>query len=137
MDHDAVYRKLYIVLGGIVCGLLLIFLILPTLVQAQTGDDFDLNWSTIDSGSKVSSGGDFYLGGTVGQADANQMDTMSGGEFEMSGGFWKIKELYPLAIQLDVFSATTQQNISALSFLFFGTLFMTVMIVWQYWRRRA
>jgi hypothetical protein len=47
---------------------------------------FDLSWHTIDGGGATSStGGGFELGGTIGQPDAG---TMTGGAFELLGGFW-------------------------------------------------
>jgi len=52
-------------------------------VQPQ---DFDIHWRTIDAGGLMfSSGGDYELSGTVGQPDAG---AMTGGEFELTGGFW-------------------------------------------------
>jgi len=53
---------------------------------AQSGDGYDLTWSTIDSGGLMgSAGGEFELSGTIGQADAG---TMTGGDFSIAGGFW-------------------------------------------------
>lgn len=50
--------------------------------QAQ----FDLTWHTIDGGGETFSvGGVFEVGGTIGQPDAG---TLTGGVFELSGGFW-------------------------------------------------
>ena len=49
--------------------------------------DFDLRWNTIDGGGVTFSfGGDFELGGTIGQPDAGPV--LSGGNFELQGGFW-------------------------------------------------
>lgn len=48
--------------------------------------EFDLSWNTIDGGGILrSTGGAFELSGTIGQADAGPM---TGGEFELTGGFW-------------------------------------------------
>lgn len=47
--------------------------------------DFDLSWHTIDGGGGVSTGGGFALAGTIGQPDAG---IMSGGRFDLEGGFW-------------------------------------------------
>ena len=56
--------------------------------SAQTGGPFDLSWNTIDSGGQTfSTGGQFSLGGTIGQCDAG---TMSGGAFHLDGGFWGV-----------------------------------------------
>ena len=65
------------------------------LVLALTGavavglaDDFDIDWRTVDGGGEMwSTGGDFELSGTIGQPDAN-ITVMSGGDFELRGGFW-------------------------------------------------
>ncbi|TVQ51036.1 MAG: hypothetical protein EA377_13425 [Phycisphaerales bacterium] len=46
---------------------------------------FDLSWFTIDSGGGVSSSGAIVLSGTIGQFDAGMM---SGGSFELAGGYW-------------------------------------------------
>ena len=47
---------------------------------------FALDWFTIDGGGAMqSSGGAYTLGGTIGQPDAGPM---SGGNFELGGGFW-------------------------------------------------
>jgi hypothetical protein len=75
---------------------ILVALSLTAVVYAQTGSDYDLSWNTIDSGGTIgSSGGDtstslsagFGLSGSIGQADAG---TLSGGDFQLSGGFWYI-----------------------------------------------
>lgn len=60
--------------------------LLPSIALAQSGNGYDLTWSTIDSGGEMFSAGNGYeLGGTIGQADAG---AMSGGAYELSGGFW-------------------------------------------------
>ena len=49
--------------------------------------DFAINWATIDSGGQMWTTGDHYeLSGTIGQHDAGTL--MSGGTFQLSGGFW-------------------------------------------------
>ncbi|HFD40463.1 MAG TPA: hypothetical protein ENJ31_11530 [Anaerolineae bacterium] len=55
-------------------------------VLAQSGGDYDLSWSTIDGGGYTfSSGGDYSLGGTIGQPDAG---LLTGGDYTLGGGFW-------------------------------------------------
>ena len=54
-------------------------------LHAQTGDPYDLTWSTIDGGGGRSTGGAFILEGTIGQPDAG---LMSGGDYVLAGGFW-------------------------------------------------
>lgn len=47
---------------------------------------FDLTWHTIDGGGGMfSTGGSFEVSGTIGQPDAGRM---TGGNFEIVGGFW-------------------------------------------------
>ena len=54
-------------------------------LHAQTGDPYDLTWSTIDVGGGRSTGGAYTLEGTIGQPDAG---LMSGGSYVLAGGFW-------------------------------------------------
>ena len=57
------------------------------LAPSAFGQDFDLSWYTIDGGGEMfSNGGDFELSGTIGQPDAGV--AMTGGSFELIGGFW-------------------------------------------------
>ena len=54
--------------------------------SAQSGGGYDLTWNSIDGGGGMfSTGGNYSLGGTIGQADAG---TMSGGNYSLIGGFW-------------------------------------------------
>lgn len=63
---------------------LILLITLPVL--AQSGGDYDLSWSTVDGGGGTfSTGGDFSLGGTIGQHDAG---VMSGGVYTLASGFW-------------------------------------------------
>jgi len=64
--------------------LLLSLITLPVL--AQSGGTYNLEWSTVDGGGGTfSNGGDWSLGGAIGQPDAG---SLSGGTFTLSGGFW-------------------------------------------------
>ena len=57
---------------------------LPTV--AQTGGVYDLSWNSIDGGGVTfATGGNYSLGGTIGQADAG---VLSGGAYTLTGGFW-------------------------------------------------
>jgi hypothetical protein len=67
-----------VVLGGT--------LLVTSVALAQSGDGYDLSWSTMDGGGYTfSSGGDYELGGTAGQHDAG---CASGGDYTVCGGFW-------------------------------------------------
>lgn len=55
-------------------------------LSSPAGADLGLDWHTIDGGGHTfSTGGAFELGSTCGQPDAGEM---SGGSFELAGGFW-------------------------------------------------
>jgi hypothetical protein len=81
---------------------LAILLLLAGSVLAQSSDDtstwlpsttlgtgsagYDLSWWTVDSGGYTfSTGGNYTLGGTIGQPDAG---TLTGGGYTLGGGFW-------------------------------------------------
>ena len=65
----------------------LLLLMLTVSYAAGAGDPpaFEIPWHTVDGGGGTSEGGQFSVAGTIGQHDAG---VMSGGEFELSGGFW-------------------------------------------------
>ena len=54
------------------------------LIAVPALGDYGLSWSTIDGGG-TSNGGQYVLSGTIGQPDAS---VMSGGSYELLGGFW-------------------------------------------------
>jgi len=64
----------------------LLLIILSVLVAAVPAlGEYNISWHTIDGGGGVSSGGQYIVTGTIGQADAG---VMSGGDYELLGGFW-------------------------------------------------
>jgi hypothetical protein len=61
-------------------------LLLTPLALAQSGDGYDLSWWTVDGGGYTfSTGGNYTLGGTIGQPDAG---SLTGGAYTLGGGFW-------------------------------------------------
>jgi len=69
----------------VVILMILSLLIGVSSVAAQSGNGYDLAWSTIDGGGHTFSTGTGYeLGGTIGQPDAG---VLSGGSYTLSGGF--------------------------------------------------
>ena len=57
--------------------------------------DYDLSWYTFDGGGEMwSAGGGWELSGTIGQPDAGL--GMTGGDFELTGGFWAVAIPPPL-----------------------------------------
>jgi hypothetical protein len=74
---------------------LVLFACVTTIVVARAGGDddgslagpaYELSWHTIDGGGGTSGGGGYELSGTIGQPDAG--GTLTGGSFEVVGGFW-------------------------------------------------
>lgn len=68
---------------------------------AQSGGDYDLSWSTIDGGGYTfSTGGNYSLGGAIGQPDAG---LLTGGDYTLAGGFWggmgRYKVYLPLVLR--------------------------------------
>ncbi len=59
--------------------------VVPLALAAPT-NGFSLDWHTIDAGGGFSIGGYYELSGTIGQPDAGP--AMSGGGYELTGGFW-------------------------------------------------
>lgn len=57
-------------------------------VAAVLGQDYAIDWHTIDGGGGMgSAGGSYSLGGTIGQPDAS-VTAMTGGTYTLTGGFW-------------------------------------------------
>jgi hypothetical protein len=66
------------------------------------GGNFDLAWHSMDGGGGSSAGGSFELSGTIGQADAGPASGgMSGGGFELTGGFWVAADSIAIAPDCD------------------------------------
>ena len=57
-----------------------------TVLSAQSsGGPYELTKHTIDGGGGLSTGGEYALHGTIGQADAEYLDAPG---YELQGGFW-------------------------------------------------
>jgi uncharacterized membrane protein len=74
---------------AIICVLLLAVVTLiardSAPAAAQSGGGYDLTWNTTDGGGTFATGGNYSLGGTIGQADAG---ALAGGGYTLIGGFW-------------------------------------------------
>ncbi len=70
----------------VLVALALLIFVFVAQSAAQTGDGYDLTWNTVDGGGYMfSTGGNYSLGGTIGQPDAGEL---TGGNYVLSGGFW-------------------------------------------------
>ncbi len=65
----------------------ILMLVLTASYAAQAGNPpaFEIPWFTFDGGGAMSQGGTFTVAGTIGQPDTG---VMTGGGFDLSGGFW-------------------------------------------------
>ncbi len=54
---------------------------------------YSIDWFTIDAGGGKSTGGVYYVSGTIGQPDASE--PMTGGNFAITGGFWSLLSVVP------------------------------------------
>lgn len=57
------------------------------LCLVAQGQNYTIDWFTIDGGGGTSTGGVYSITGTIGQPDAG---IMSGGNYTLHGGFWGI-----------------------------------------------
>ena len=80
MKRAAIFAALTVILLVSVVG------VRYRLTLAQTGGPYDLSWSTVDGGGHTfSTGGDYSLGGTIGQPDPG---LLTAGDYTLGGGFW-------------------------------------------------
>jgi hypothetical protein len=63
-------------------------LLLAVPALSQVGGGYDLTWNTFDGGGYMwSTGGGYSVGGTIGQPEGSVV-ALTGGGFELIGGFW-------------------------------------------------
>ena len=74
----------------------LLTMVITLIAATVSGQNYAINWFTIDGGGGASSGGQYTLRGTIGQPDAG---IMSATGFSISGGFWSDGE-EPLTVPL-------------------------------------
>ena len=63
--------------------LLISGLCLPTLAQ-----QYSIDWYKVAGGGGTSTGGTYFVSGTIGQQDAG--GPMAGGNYSLTGGFWAL-----------------------------------------------
>jgi hypothetical protein len=75
-------------------GTLLIF----TSFACEAGDGWSIDWFTISGGGAMDiQSGNWTLSGTIGQHDATAGQAVSGGSWQLTGGFWSL-DFSPLVI---------------------------------------
>jgi hypothetical protein len=71
------------------CLMMALIAFSAAVAQLAGPPSYDLSWHTLDGGGATfSTGGGFELGGTIGQHDAGPPGGMTGGGFQLVGGFW-------------------------------------------------
>jgi hypothetical protein len=79
-----------------ICGAFALVVVCASTAFGQ----YDLSWNTIDDGGAMfSTGGVFALGGTIAQPEAG---VMSGGAFQLAGGFWAAAAIGPCLLPGDL-----------------------------------
>ncbi len=69
-----------------------IVILTVALAPAAPAADLTIDWYTIDGGGGTSTGGNYALSGTIAQPDASSFAApMTGGDFELVGGFWPVR----------------------------------------------
>ena len=72
------------------------------LTAAAFGQTYEVDWYSIDGGGDMfmAAGGGFEVSGTTGQSDASDA-VMTGGTYEVVGGFWAIRAPLPGDLNCD------------------------------------
>lgn len=83
--------------------MMLVTMWIGPVVSGQVGGNYDLSWSTIDSGGGTSSGGQYILTGTIGQPDTGRTASCT---YHLSGGFWSAP---PCVVDLHYFAQFSSQ----------------------------
>lgn len=99
--------SLYKSLRNIGVVILFVGVMLLQPVSGGTGGPYVLEWTTIDGGGGVSSGGAYTLSGTIGQHDAGTV--MTGGIFNLTGGFWPGMQGVVCYVNLEHFAQFAEQ----------------------------
>lgn len=68
--------------------LILIVVMLAAGTALTRGQQYSIDWYTVDGGSGSSTGGVYSVTGTIGQPDAGS--PMTGGNYSLAGGFWSM-----------------------------------------------
>lgn len=78
-----------------------LFAVLCSTIQAQTGGDFTITQSVVaGGGGQNSAAGDFSLDGTIGQSIAG--NALTGNPFSVTSGFWNFSPMSPTAALVGV-----------------------------------
>jgi hypothetical protein len=72
----------------IIFAILLTGLLIELGLSSARGQNYSVDWYTIDGGGGTSTGGVYSVSGTIGQHDAG--GPMTGGNFSLTGGFWAL-----------------------------------------------
>jgi hypothetical protein len=63
--------------------------LLVLLCGPLAAQDYEITrWSVASGGTMEASGGDWILKGTIGQWEATEARELSGGQWQLTGGFW-------------------------------------------------
>jgi hypothetical protein len=77
--------RTYALVAVLVVAAILTLAMARAAAADTSGPGYEITWYTVDGGGGASSGGDYALDGTIGQADAG---SLNGGAYVLAGGFW-------------------------------------------------
>lgn len=108
---------------------ILILLIALLSFGTAAAQDYTMESYSVDSGgATVTSGGDYLLGGAIGQHDTS---ALAGGDYTISSGFWPEDVSIPLVVALSNASATVQ-TVFYFSLLLLILAGITARMVWRH-----
>ena len=83
-----------------------------TALAAQAQTNYTIDWSTVDGGAGMSTGGVYSVSGTIGQPDVGKMN---GGSYSIESGYWGLLAAVqiPGAPSLSIFRTITNTVVVA------------------------
>lgn len=79
--RSIIVRNLQFIL---LAALLVLFVVGEQSVLAQSGGDYELTWTSVDTGGMILTGGDYSLESTIGRPESGV--TQRGGDYTLTGG---------------------------------------------------
>ncbi len=89
--------------------------VMAMMAVAVCGQNYTVDWLTIDGGGGTSTGGVYSVTGTIGQPDAGRM---SGGNYSVDGGFWGIIAVVQMPGAPTLSISLTTTNTATVSWLY-------------------
>jgi hypothetical protein len=72
--------------GQLMKRILMAWVLASLAIQTLSAETYSIDWHAVAGGGGTSSGGNYVLSGTIGQAESGT--TLAGGQYTVQGGFW-------------------------------------------------